>query len=92
MIELAFLGLVAGGSSLFGYIASRRFVRQRLWAVDAIQNSVAPVVAGVVAGLAALPVVGLLPVVGAGSAILFGFAVGAGVAAGARDVKALPGM
>ncbi len=92
MFEIAMLALVTGGGSLFGYLASRRFVRQRLWAVDAIRSSVAPVVAGLVAGAAAIPVVTLLPVVGTGTVILFGFAVGAGVSAGARDTKALPGV
>ena len=90
MFELMFLALVAGGGSLFGYVASRKFVRQRLWAVNAIQGRAAPVIAGGVAGLAAVPFVALLPVVGLGTAILFGFSIGAGVSPGAKDARALP--
>ncbi|HEX9581182.1 MAG TPA: hypothetical protein VF970_08780, partial [Gemmatimonadales bacterium] len=78
---------VAGG---WGYLTSRRFVRQRLRFVDAVKKPVAPVVAGAVAALVAAPVVALLPVVGVGTAVAFGVGIGAGVARGARDTTSPP--
>jgi hypothetical protein len=68
-------------------VASRRFVRDRLRYVDAVQKKRAAVIAGGVAIAAAAPVVALLPIVGAGTAILFGGGVGFGVYKGARDVR-----
>lgn len=70
-----------------GYSASRRFVRERLRFVDAVQRTPAPWVAGIGATLLASVVTALLPLVGLGTAIGFGIAVGSGVAAGARDVR-----
>jgi hypothetical protein len=55
--------------------------------VDAIQKSLAPVVAGGVAFLAAGAVVAIVPVLGIGTALSAAFAVGSGVAAGARDIR-----
>jgi membrane protein DedA with SNARE-associated domain len=52
-----------------------------------VQNALAPVVAGIAAGLLALPLVAFLPLVGAGTAVSLGLAVGLGVAAGAREVR-----
>lgn len=93
MIELLAFAAIAGGSALFGYVKSRRFVRERLWAVDAVtKNPFAPVIAGVVAGLIASPIMWILPAVGTGASIIFGVAVGAGVNAGRRDARALPGV
>lgn len=70
-----------------GYALSRRFVRERLRFVDAVQRGTAPWIAAaaalVVGALAAL----VLPFVGAGAAVSFAVAVGLGVAAGARDVR-----
>jgi len=83
LLALAAAG-VAGG---WGYISSRKFVRERLRYVDAVRKPVAPVVAGTVAALVAAPVVWLLPIVGAGTAVVFGVGIGAGVASGAGDVK-----
>lgn len=91
MVELLIVGAVAGGSSVFGYLKSRRFVRERLRFVDAVQKPVAPLVAGLAAAAVAAPVVWLLPVLGAGTALVFGAGVGAGVAAGIRDTRTLPG-
>lgn len=86
MFEL--IGLVAtAAATAFGYIQTRRFVRRRLAYVDAVQGGAAPVLAGVAAGLLAIPVVGLLPLVGGMTAILFGTGVGFGVASGAKDVR-----
>lgn len=92
MFEL--IGLIpAAAAALLGYAQSRRFVRQRLAYVDAVQRAGVPAVAGVAAGVVALPVVALLPLVGLGTAILFGGSVGAGVAAGVRDIRRrLPGL
>lgn len=74
-------------ATAFGYIQTRAFVRRRLAYVDAVQNSIAPVLAGAGAFFLALPVVGLLPIIGGGTALLFGAGVGAGVSAGARDSR-----
>lgn len=92
MFEL--IGLIAASASaILGYAQSRRFVRQRLAYVDAVQRAGVPAVAGVAAGVVALPVVAVLPLVGLGTAILFGGGVGAGVAAGVRDIRRrLPGL
>jgi hypothetical protein len=89
----AIIGLIATiAATALGYIQSRSFVRRRLAYVDAIHKTGAPVVAGLAAGVVALPVVALLPLIGTGTAILFGVGVGAGVSAGARDVRRrLPG-
>lgn len=90
MFELiALVGV--GAASVWGYVKSRGFVRDRLRYVDAAKRPSAPIIAGTVAALAAGPVVVLLPFVGIPSAVVFGLAVGAGVAHGARDVRRLPG-
>ncbi len=86
MIGLIVL-LVAGGATVFGYLGTRRFVRDRLRYVDAINTGKAPWVAGGAAVLLAAPVVWVLPFVGAGTALLFGAGVGTGFAAGRRDVN-----
>ncbi|HVZ78831.1 MAG TPA: hypothetical protein VG818_12690 [Gemmatimonadaceae bacterium] len=75
------------GATVFGYMASRRFVEQKLRYVDAIHTLRAPIIAGAVAALVAAPVVWLLPLVGGGTALLFGAGVGLGVVNGARDVR-----
>lgn len=86
MIELLIFGAVAGGIGA-GYAKVRRFVRERLRFVDAMQNPITAVAAGGVAALAAAPVAWLLPVVGGGSALLFGAGIGLAVRHGARDIK-----
>jgi hypothetical protein len=60
---------------------------RRLRYVDAVQNALAPVIAGVGAAVIAWPIFGLLPLLGLGTALSVGFAVGAGVASGARAVR-----
>lgn len=80
---------IAGASAIGGYIKSRQFVRQRLRFVDAVQRPSAPVVAGAIATLAAMPFA-FLPLIAFPTAIVFGAGVGAGVAAGARDARSLP--
>ena len=83
LIILLVLGAVGVGS----FALTRRFVRERLRYVDAVQKKRVALLAGGVAAVAALPVVALLPVVGAGTAVLFGGGVGFGVYKGARDVR-----
>ncbi len=90
-VDLIWLG-VTGVASAWGFIQSRRYVRNRLRFVDKAQRPVAPVVAGAAAALVAAPVVWVLPILGAGTAVLFGVGVGAGVRQGQKDVKRLPGM
>jgi len=91
MLDLVF-AIGTGAATLFGYLKSRQFVRERLRFVDAAHKPTAPLIAGVAAAVAAAPVVWLLPVVGAPAAIIFGVGVGWGVHHGSRDVrKRLPG-
>jgi hypothetical protein len=86
---LAFLvtATLATGAAGAGYVGSKRFVKDKLRYVDQVQKPGAAVVAGTVAGLAAIPVVALVPFIGAGTAILFGVAVGAGTRAGVRQIR-----
>lgn len=86
MIELLILGAAVGGIGA-GYVRMRRFVRERLRFVDAVQRPFTPLLAGAVAAVAAAPVVWVLPVVGGGTAVLFGAGVGLAVSHGARDVR-----
>ena len=69
------------------YAQSRNFVMRRLRYVDAVQNALAPVVAGLGAAAITWPIFAVLPLLGLGTALSVGFAVGAGVAAGARAVR-----
>jgi hypothetical protein len=69
------------------YNATRNFVTRRLRYVDAVQNALAPFIAGIGAALVAMPLVAIVPLLGIGTALSLGFAVGMGVAAGARDVR-----
>jgi hypothetical protein len=84
MILLSFL--VSAAVAILGYAQSRNFVTRRLRYVDAVQTAIAPIVAGLGAGLLAIPFTAL-PLIGVGTALSFGFAVGAGVAAGAKEVR-----
>ena len=86
MLEiLAFAATLA--ASGFGYMAARKFVRERLKFVDAAQTLKAPVVAGLGAWALAVPLVWLLPLVGMGTALIFGVSVALGVRAGAKDIR-----
>ena len=67
MLELLFAA-GTGAATLFGYLKSRQFVRERLRFVDAAHKPTAPVVAGAAAAVVAAPVVWLLPIVGAPAA------------------------
>ena len=69
------------------YAQTRSFVMRRLRYVDAVQNVLAPVIAGIGAAVIAWPIFAFIPLLGVGTALSVGFAVGAGVAAGARAVR-----
>ena len=86
MFELIIL-LVLAAVPVGAFALTRRFVRERLRYVDAVQKKRAAVLAGGVAAVAVMPVVALLPVVGTGTALLFGGGVGLGVFKGARDAR-----
>jgi hypothetical protein len=91
MLDLIFIA-GTGAVTLFGYLKSRQFVRDRLRFVDAAHKPTAPLVAGAAAAAVAAPVVWLLPVVTWATAAIFGVGVGWGVHHGSRDVrKRLPG-
>lgn len=79
--------LIAVLAVVIGYSGARRFVRDRLRYVDGAQKGTAPIIAGIVAFLIALPVVWLLPFAGIVTAIAFAVSVASGVAVGARDIK-----
>jgi len=86
MLELLALAATLG-ATVFGYVKTRAFVRDRLRFVDGVHGFAGPVLAGTAAALLAAPVVWLLPLLGTGTAILFGAGVGVGVRAGARDIR-----
>lgn len=67
--------------------STRKFVRNRLRYVDAVQKGIAPWLAGGAAFFVGSLIVPVLPLVGIGTALTAGFAVGSGVAAGARDIR-----
>ena len=78
------VGLILGAAALgSGFVFTRSFVRQRLRFVEAAQKPSAPVVAGVIAAAAALPVAAL-PIITVGTALAFGVGVGTGWASGQR--------
>ena len=62
-----------------GFWQARRFTVNRLQYVDAVQNGLAPVLAGVGAAIVAIPVVMIVPLVGMGTALMFGLSVALGV-------------
>lgn len=86
MIEIIALAVTLT-ATIAGHVGARRFVRERLRFVDAVQRRRAPWIAGGAALLIAAPIAWIAPVIGLGSALLFGAAVGTGVAYGARDVR-----
>lgn len=86
MIE-ALVTLTAG---IGGYLLARSFVSHRLRFVDAAQSRFAPLVAGIVAGVALLPLA-LLPIVSSFTAIVFGVGAAFGTASGARIIRRADG-
>jgi 2-polyprenyl-6-methoxyphenol hydroxylase-like FAD-dependent oxidoreductase len=87
MISLLISFAIATLVAIVLHGSTRRFVRNRLRYVDAVQKSLAPWLAGGAVFLVGSAAVGLLPVVGVGTALTAAFAVGSGVAAGARDIR-----
>lgn len=86
MFEL--IGLMALGALVYaGYSGARRFVRERLRYVDAVQKRFVPLLAGTATATVIMPVTWILPFVGFGTAVLMGLGVGVGVARGAADVR-----
>ena len=78
------VGLLIGAAALAaGYVYTRGFVKQRLRFVEKAQRPSAPVIAGVVATAAILPVAAL-PLITMGTAVAFGVGVGTGWASGQR--------
>lgn len=75
--------LLAAGALGSGFIFARGFVSRRLRFVDSAQRPVAPVVAGMVATAAALPVAAL-PIITVGTALAFGIGIGTGWASGQK--------
>ncbi len=78
---------IAMAAAVVLHSVARRFVRNRLRYVDAVQKGIAPWLAGGVAFLAGSVLVPILPFVGLGTALTAAFAVGSGVAAGAKDIR-----
>lgn len=87
MLMLLFSFIVASVIAVVLHGSTRRFVRNRLRYVDAIQRAIAPWAAGGAVFLVSLLLVPLIPLIGLGTAITAGLAVGSGVAAGARDIR-----
>jgi hypothetical protein len=89
MFDALFATLAVAGSVIAGvggYLVSRSFVRRRLRFVDAVQSPVAPLIAGGIAFMIALPLT-LLPVVNMSVAVLFGLGCGLGTASGVRALR-----
>jgi hypothetical protein len=86
MLSLLIL-VVTFAAVLAAYAGARRFVRERLRFVNAVQRRSAPAVAGAGALAAAALLTFLLPFVGIGTAVSIGAAVAMGVAAGAKDIR-----
>jgi hypothetical protein len=80
---------VSAAALIGGFVVTRGFVRRRLRFVDAIQKPAAPLIAGAVAAVVALPIT-LLPIVTIGTAVAFGIGVAGGVASGRSGPPALP--
>jgi uncharacterized membrane protein len=80
---------VSAAALIGGFVVTRSFVRRRLRFVDAIQKPAAPLIAGAVAAVVALPIA-MLPIVTIGTAVAFGIGVAGGVASGRSGPPALP--
>ena len=89
MINLLFTLLSIGISlavTTFGFMAARKYVRERLKFVDVVHTMKAPIIGGLLGWAVFMPLT-LLPFIGLGTAIVFGLSVGLGVRAGAKDIK-----
>lgn len=87
MISLLISFAIATVLAIVLHGSTRRFVRNRLRYVDAVQRAMAPWLAGGAAFLLGSVAVGVLPILGLGTALTAALAVGSGVAAGARDIR-----
>jgi hypothetical protein len=89
VFELMFT-LISIGISLavttFGFMVARKYVRERLKYVDAVQTMKAPIIAGLLGWALFMPLT-FIPFIGLGTAIVFGLSVGLGVRAGAKDIR-----
>lgn len=81
--------IITGIASIGGFVAVKRFVRERLRFVDGVRKPGVPLIAGIAAGAVALPLT-VFPIINIVTAFLFGIGVGTGVAAGRRELKKLP--
>lgn len=85
MFDIIRLALaVAAGVFAFGL--ARGFVRRRLRFVDAVKSPLAPILAGVAAGLVALPLT-LLPLITGFTAAVFALGTTLGTASGVKALK-----
>jgi hypothetical protein len=84
--------LLMVAAAITGYVASRGFVQRRLRFVDAVRSPFAPIVAGGVAFLVALPIAALLPMVTTVTAVFFGAGVAFGTRRGVYTVTATEGQ
>jgi predicted lysophospholipase L1 biosynthesis ABC-type transport system permease subunit len=87
MLTLIFSIIISLVLAIVLHGSTRRFVRNRLRYVDAVQKALAPWAAGGATLLVSMLLVPILPLVGLGTAITAALAVGSGVAAGARDIR-----
>lgn len=78
---------VATVAAIILHGTSRRFVRNRLRYVEAVQKGITPWAAGGAVFVVGALLAPLLPFVGIGTALTAGLAVGSGVAAGVRDIR-----
>lgn len=76
---------IAFSLALFGFITTRRYVENRLRYVDAVQNPIAPFIAGGATTVVAMLLFSFIPFVGFWSAVSLGVGVFTGVASGARE-------
>ena len=90
MLSGLIAAVIAGGTGVFAYIKSRKFVGQRLRYTSLVEKPAIGLFAGVGAVVLAAPLVALLPIVSAGTAIALGVGVGTGVALGVKDTKKPP--
>ena len=87
MITFILSFIIASAVAIILHGSTRRFVRNRLRYVDAIQKGIAPWAAGAAVFVVGAFLVPIIPIVGIGTAITAGVAVATGVAAGAKDIR-----
>lgn len=85
MFEMISLGIAVAGS-VFAFGFARGFVRRRLRFVDAAKSPLAPILAGGVAVLIALPLT-ILPLITGLTAALVGLGTGLGTASGIKALR-----